>query len=563
MHLHASFSEYTASYEAHLSEARRLGVDVLWWTDHDFRVSAQGYRHAVRFDGPVESEGEPECTWTWTQESDGTLSSSGYDFITEPRSPDEPGMAMRLHARAGDPGTGTFWCHGNAWNRRYSTSLADTTLELDVLPEILGEGGMFVLEIQSSYHPAASGRPAGKYRLQYRLGGFERHHRFTEADGLVGVVEQPVPVGRWYRLTVRPVEDIAALWPDLVAADNALSELRLGVRTLDGKAARVVVDRLRFHRAERTGRASLDLRRRVLEAYAERFADVRHYESIEVSLVRHLNWFGGALSMPDYSDGPILHDWSIDSAISMVDFIHEHGGLVSFNHPLTPMYTDGSPTGLSELVVRTQALGADLVEIGHNEQLDDLLRVFDVAARNAVFVTGTGVSDDHTAEDWIHQRLNYLTHVWSASVELPDLMQSLRRGRAWFADAGAWRGAFDIEVTGEPAMGGVVRTMKDRLPVCVVATDLPAGSVLELVSGPIDRPGAGHPYPATTSHAMPARHVHGGRFAVDLDIEPTGTYLRAQVRDETGTIVGAGNPTWLLPESSDIDPPPGRLIEER
>ena len=44
MHLHSSYSEGTASMAAHLDQARRLGVDVLFWTDHDYRVSAQGYR---------------------------------------------------------------------------------------------------------------------------------------------------------------------------------------------------------------------------------------------------------------------------------------------------------------------------------------------------------------------------------------------------------------------------------------------------------------------------------------------------------------------------------------
>jgi predicted metal-dependent phosphoesterase TrpH len=44
MHLHGSFSEGTASMDAHLKQAQRLGVDVLWWTDHDFRVAALGYR---------------------------------------------------------------------------------------------------------------------------------------------------------------------------------------------------------------------------------------------------------------------------------------------------------------------------------------------------------------------------------------------------------------------------------------------------------------------------------------------------------------------------------------
>ena len=37
MHLHACFSEGTASMDTHLDQARRTGVDVVWWTEHDFR----------------------------------------------------------------------------------------------------------------------------------------------------------------------------------------------------------------------------------------------------------------------------------------------------------------------------------------------------------------------------------------------------------------------------------------------------------------------------------------------------------------------------------------------
>jgi hypothetical protein len=44
MHIHGSFSEGIASMDAHLEQARRHGVDVIWWIDHDFRRTAHGYR---------------------------------------------------------------------------------------------------------------------------------------------------------------------------------------------------------------------------------------------------------------------------------------------------------------------------------------------------------------------------------------------------------------------------------------------------------------------------------------------------------------------------------------
>ena len=43
MHVHASFSEGSASMQAHLAEAERTGVDVIWWTEHDHRMVARRF----------------------------------------------------------------------------------------------------------------------------------------------------------------------------------------------------------------------------------------------------------------------------------------------------------------------------------------------------------------------------------------------------------------------------------------------------------------------------------------------------------------------------------------
>jgi hypothetical protein len=50
MHVHASFSERTGSMEAQLSEAEANNVNVLWWTEHDWRMAATCYRTQVSFD---------------------------------------------------------------------------------------------------------------------------------------------------------------------------------------------------------------------------------------------------------------------------------------------------------------------------------------------------------------------------------------------------------------------------------------------------------------------------------------------------------------------------------
>jgi len=59
MHVHSSFSEGNASMLAQAYQAQLNDVDVLWWTDHDWRMTGHGYRQVVHFSGLTESETKP------------------------------------------------------------------------------------------------------------------------------------------------------------------------------------------------------------------------------------------------------------------------------------------------------------------------------------------------------------------------------------------------------------------------------------------------------------------------------------------------------------------------
>ena len=117
----------------------------------------------------------------------------------------------------------------------------------------------------SVLRPAAFRRLAGQYTLQYRIG--TEQGRFTEESGLLGVVASAPGVG-WQRLELRPVDDIAALWPDLVARDASLWRLRLSVRARRNATATAVVDRLRLKRERRENQKGLLLQSELMEEYA-------------------------------------------------------------------------------------------------------------------------------------------------------------------------------------------------------------------------------------------------------------------------------------------------------
>lgn len=552
MHLHACFSEGIASMHAHLDQADRTGVDVIWWTEHDFRLQAHGYQRSVHFDGMTELSADG-LEWVWLESQSGPLERAAGVFVAEPHTPDEPGTALRLTAVGSTDEWGRLQYEGTAWNSTYSTSIADTTVVLDVLAESVGADAEVVVEIVSSHRPATAGRPAGQYTLQYRIGAVTG--RFTEEAGLVGVVAS-TPVAGWQRMRLKPAEDIAALWPDLVAGDASLHRLRVCVRARRGATAVAVVDRLRFRRSRRHGQQSLELQAELMAAYRSRYPGVRQYQGGELSLVRHLNRFGGEVFLPRYGGGPPFKDETIEAQIAMVDTIHDHGGLASYNHPLAT--TGGTAKSLARQLVETHNLGADILEVGSGD-VEGVTFAFDAAARNGVFVTATGVSDDHAGTDWLLRKKRWITSTWAASMEEVGLTYALGAGRAWFADPAVWRGAMDISAQGRRAMGGVLISTDARVPLEVTATELPAESTLEIVIGEVDFAGPDRAKPAITTEAIPAAQVQNG--SVELDLEPgAGRYLRAAVRDSAGALIGFSNPTWVLPTLPPGGVPPQRLL---
>ncbi|HEU5158139.1 MAG TPA: hypothetical protein VFU43_14170 [Streptosporangiaceae bacterium] len=551
-------SEGTASMAAHLDQATKFGVDVLWWTDHDFRMSALGHTTAVGFEGPT--EGQDHTLWQWHEAPEGAPAVAVAEYVTDPHSPDEPGKALRLTARGDGDSLVGLWLTGEAWNTVYSTSFFDTTLTLDVLPEALGEDAMFVVEITTSHHPPTGGRPAGQYRLRYVLGPAPRRATMAPdgADPLLGVRALPLDGGAlgggWRRITLRPVEDVADAWPDIEAGDNSLWRLRVGALSRGGRPARVVVDRLRFDRTRRAGDAPLEFRTELSRRYRSRYPSIRQLQSTEISLIRHLNWFGGDLHMPDYGGRPPLRDNSPELARQMVDHIHTSGGLASLNHPL-----DYAPNGrqLGAHLVEVGAHGCDIVEIGCMQDVNQLMDTFDITARNALFYTATGTSDAHLGVDWFHDGQPWITSVWARSQRTPDLLDPLRAGRAWVWHAARWRGELDLSVPGGPSMGGGAVGDRRKVPVTIVATELPGDGALEIVQGEVDLAGPGMPAPAVEKTIVPARDVKRGR--IELPVERRrGRYVRVTVRDAAGDVAGFSNPVWLLPEDTRVTVPPTR-----
>jgi hypothetical protein len=577
MHIHSSFSEQTGSMDSQLFQAAKNSVDVLWWTDHDARMDGIEYRDTVHFTSLTSEQGGPGQggAWLWKQVKSGRLGArSGGGIVVTPASPNDPvptgSMSLTAQGPAGAVAKFGYYadCHPAGWN--YRDNLTGQSLLIDVLLSGGWRRGYLELLIATSYHEATAGRPSGDYTLSYRFvppgvaGGRVAH-------GVQGVITVPVtPSGgnSWFTAVITPSDDIAALWPDLDYRDFALFGLTLSAASA-GDVVSGHFDYLRFDRAI-SGAAFLRQQEDMAAAFAPRYPGVVQQQGLEVSwLLPHLNWFGGNIAMPDYgSTKP--SGYSDYLRHTLVPQVHAARGLVSYNHPYGYSHLKALPTSQQDALLAqvaakllaTAALGTDLLEVGYNLRsgvnLLHHVALWDVMSRNAVFLTGNGTSDDHFGRDWRGIHNNWITSAWAASTAQADLLAALAAGRAWCGSLTTFRGSLDMLVDGSVPMGSVsVSGLRSRR-LAVTATAIPANGSLQVMQGAVDYAGpSGLAANTKVTGSYSAAELAGGPVTQTTDTS-RDSFVRTQVLDGSGRIVGVSNPVWLLRAA-----PPGGIPASR
>jgi hypothetical protein len=570
MHIHSSFSEQSGSMDCQLFQAVKNSVDVLWWTDHDYVMDHIGWRDVVHFTSLTAESGGPGHgrPWVWQRAESGPLAgSSGGGIVANPCSPSDPAVGGSMHLTAKSTTTAMaksgFYadCRPAGWN--YRGNLTGQSLTIDVLLAAGWARGYLELLIASSYHQASGGRPAGLYTLSYRFvppGG--RPGR--AADGNQGVITLPVTPASsqnpWGTVTITPAADIAALWPGLDYRDFALFGLTLSAAST-GDQVGGYFDYLRFTRqisGETFLKQQIDMEQRL----APKYPGVAQRQGLEVSwLLPHINWFGGGVVIPSYgSTTPREYTAYLQNTI--IPQAHSAGGLVSYNHPYG--YNDGpllpatrQDALLSQLAAKLlptgaepAALGADLLEVGYKLRggcdLAHHVALWDVMSRNAVFLTGNGVSDDHFGVNWYGIGNNWFTSAWAPSTAETDLVAALAAGRAWCASLSAYRGSLDLLADGTCPMGSVSVARVPSRKLAAAATRIPAGGSLQILQGAVD-------YAGTTDlrantkviGTYTASQLAGGSVTLPVDTTKS-SFVRTQVRNGSGAVVGLSNPIWLL-----------------
>ncbi len=579
MHLHSSFSEQDGSMDSHLFQAVKNAVDVVWWTDHDHRMAAFGYRKTVHFTSLTAEAGGPGegKPWIWTKVESGPLAAtSGGGIVTNPCSPKDPvaGGSLHLTARSTSVSAAKFGyyaeSHGAGWN--YHGNLTGQSLSIDVRLSTGWSRGYLELLIATSHHEAIAGRHAGDYTLSYKfLPPGQAAGRTSR--GNQGIIRIPVTsADRWQTVTITPSNDIAAIWPDLDHRDFALWGLTLSAVSR-GDTVGGYFDYLRFNR-KLSGEVLLGKQADMSAVLARKYPSVAQRQGLEVSQwLPHLNWFGGGVAIPPYGDT----NWRTYLGFlrdTVVPQIHSSGGLVSYNHPFgygqPPLLPAAQQDAMLRQVAATllsagtapAALGADILEVGYKTRegvdLAHHLALWDILSRNSVFLTGNATSDDHSSVNWRGKANNWFTSVWAASTAEADLLAPLAAGRAWCASLSGYRGSLDLMVDGSCPMGSASVSAATWRKLVASATRIPSGGSLQVLQGTVDYAGTAALTPNTQVIAVYApEQLLSGSVTTSVNTSKS-RFVRTQVLDAAGAVVGASNPVWLL-----RSPPPGGIPPSR
>lgn len=506
LHLHGSFSEGEGSLDSHGYEASDVGCDVLWWSDHDFRIT--GHEHASRFgfEGWEEPLARNEPWRTRLRKYQGDAKRLQFldrpegavaTFVGAPVREGERSLRLAL-AGGNEPLRLVLGAERKLWRRSLACGV---TLHLALLPEALAPGARVLVEVTLSEHAPRAGLGLEPRFLRYEIGSSAGGA--PERRGATYVVPVHATAGQWNELVLPLTTDAVRGFPADPGADNVLFRLVLGLDG-GGHPSAVVLDDLRIEQ-ELSGAPVYARQGELIAEVGELYPSLTQLQGLEVSYdSRHLNLFCEDTPLPDYvelaRDAPrdpeapeLLDQRAFRERVArwVVSETHARGGLVSYNHPFGASFEDNEKPRTNEeqlaILLRDRAQGADLLEVGYRDRggasLDDHLWLWDQAALSGLRLVGTGVSDSHGGPDnrWRAQANNFVSWVYAARADKRSLIAGLRAGRVFFGDLERFDGTLDLVADSGERMGATLWTDGETLTLELVATGTRPGQALVLV----------------------------------------------------------------------------------
>ncbi len=570
LHVHGSFSEGLASIESQSHEAADVGLDALWWSDHDWRLTTYHTLSHFGFeDEPVEQDRAGD--WILAGERFTPGFRPGFREATRRRT--TSGFTEWTSERA-FRGERSYQL-SSAWlgpeYRDYVAVLAaprpglrrplaaDLTLHAAIWPDGVEQDALFWIEVKLSEHAPREDEwiELEQHVLRYVFGSpaLAPYREYA-----VYWIPMEHESGAWNELALSISRDAAEGFPftDAAGLDDSLTSIAVGLQTRNGAAATVFVDEFRVEQARR-GPELFARQREVIDTVASDYPDLRQLQGVEVSYLHpHLNEFSVGTELLDY-DALARESGMLDEAgrveeselapffaRRVVELAHARGGLVSFNHFLGTDPEGREPTRKREALLQEllehRLFGADLLEVGYRDRaghsLRDHLWTWDqLALLGGLRPVGVGVSDHHGGPlRWRTMANNFVSWILAPAPEKADLIEGLRAGRVWFGDITRFDGTMELATDGGALMGQEVVTDRGAISIDVAVEGLEVDDRVILVESG-----------ALTQFIDVEGPSYRGTFALELPGAPA-SLVRVECIARDGTALAFSNPIHFLRE---------------
>ena len=512
-HLHCAH-EATASIGSHMSYAKKLGINHIWTTEHDTRISKPKgeYLHFF-FPQPELFTRLPSGRQAGFQEVE---ENTGTHCFAET----DRGIELHLRTEPGQRESLFFHTQGKAHSDPLFSRLMvemDGDLEVPDGGRILVE---FILSTQPPTHQQA--------RLCYVLG------RFPEPEELVQYVPFPEKTEGKYRFYL--FEDVSEA---IGGVDNALCNLNLVAEN----GAKIRFREFRFSREleyEKTRQAQIALTKKLTEKWG-----VTAFAGFEVTGAgNHKNCY--STKVPVMERGTLTQYMTEEQAIA---YLQSYNAVYSWNHPLTEFRNTGKTMecffeDTAEELVKNRVYGASMIEVGFpygrgQVAEREYLRLWDRLSENGIMITGNGDSDNHHGlpNGWTEGN-NFCVFAGLYEDEQPtaeNFAEAFRRGSVWSGNPVVIR---NLSFTGDGnQQGSLLRGRQAQ--IALKAWDIQcSGYALCIING----------------KEAGRVEIENGAVAGEwtLNWEQPYNFARVELYNEENVLIAFSNPIYLVDENTQI-----------
>jgi hypothetical protein len=525
LHLHSCF-ESSASMAGHCYQAERLGVDVVWTTDHDSRIC---WREDDAFwADDFEGQDLSAPYWKgghhgWQLSEPATGMQGGSSLTTNCSLSGKQSMRVWARSEKSREEWGQIRVDFSTSGKRHQRSLImGVNIGLALRPASgFGENGRLLLAMGLSQQPPEMDQAVMAYT-------------FGEPSTEGALSRPPLETGRWNLIRLDLTGD--AEKSARGGADNVFGDLSLILESRRGQLVELFVDDFTLDQRLRCQDA-YEQQKQLASTYSQRYGIAVHVGNEGSASGRHTSVFGSWIPLFNRNQKPEGYP-----PTEFFNSIQSQGGAVSINHPFARWKREDLTLRGKGMVVRdlvkslsaSHCHGANLIEVGfpegrHGFSLEQYMDLWDGLSMAGVVVAAIGVSDAHNNVSGWASGNNFVNWIRSEVPAERDLIAGLLSGDVFMGDPTCFGGGLEFSTRGGHRMGQIVceaDTMTARIHLGECGSGWQYRWVLN----------------GSREEAMP---ITGPDFESERELDPAGlAFARGEVYDREGRCILLTNPVY-------------------